>query len=863
MKAGKSFHRILKVLTALMLVIHFLGGALIVNAAGGTEAPTSVRGQLIVLWGDAIGNATDMRYYLRTEDSRMLRVNPTEAQIQALGGAGAANRQWVAATGTWSTGNKEAGIEPSSLTLAGGRQSPNAGLQVSGAQPWVTILCKFSDMPDEPGSLPYFQGMYGAAWPGLDHYWRELSNNEIELTGSAAFGWFTLPNPRVYYNPTDTMGGMDLYALAADCTAAADASVDFAQYAGINMMFNADLDGYAWGGSLNLLLDGVDKIWMTTWLPPWGYTDLAVTSHEMGHGFGLPHSFGPWGGPYDNVWDVMSGWWSNCDISRDDTYGCLGQHTISYHKDMLGWVATERKFLAPDSGDMAPGESSSATITLEQLALPQTENYLLAQIPVDDGLGSFYTLEARRKTGYDVKLPGEGVVIHKVTYGTATVLDADDNGDTSDDGTIWTVGETFTDIQSGLVMTVDSETSSGYTVTITVSGPDPNAPPVTFDKRNPNDGSELWWYPSNPVITSVLAWGPSRGAESYEYCLDMVDNDACDTQWLPGPAEGYVELIDSYVPGVYSWQVRSTNLNGTTHADDGDWWNFQIVLAPSFPLEPGLPLSPDSPKIDTRQPTFLWTEVLGATQYFLEVVPGDECKTFSEKVIEVSLSGTSFTPAEPLNDNARYCWRIKTKYAAYESPYSAVYQFTIGNPTTFADVPIEHWAWQYIESLYNAGITGGCSTDPLNFCPDQSVTRAQAAVFLLVAEHGSGYTPPAASGIFNDVPANNGFAPWIEQFFNEGITGGCGNGNYCPNSPVTREQMAVFLMVAKYGSGYTPPAATGVFNDVPADYPFAPWIEALAAEGITGGCGGGNFCPKGTVTRAQMAVFLVTAFNLP
>jgi predicted outer membrane repeat protein len=180
---------------------------------------------------------------------------------------------------------------------------------------------------------------------------------------------------------------------------------------------------------------------------------------------------------------------------------------------------------------------------------------------------------------------------------------------------------------------------------------------------------------------------------------------------------------------------------------------------------------------------------------------------------------------------------------------------------TFQDIPTNYWAWNFIERLYINGITGGCGGG--NYCPNSTVTRAQMAVFLLVAEHGSGYTPSPASGIFYEVPASNGFAKWIEQLSAEGITGGCGNGNYCPNTPVTREQMAVFLLVAEHGTGYTPPAATGVFADVPADNPIAKWVEALAAEGITGGCGGGKFCPKGTVTRAQMAVFLVAAFNLP
>jgi hypothetical protein len=97
----------------------------------------------------------------------------------------------------------------------------------------------------------------------------------------------------------------------------------------------------------------------------------------------------------------------------------------------------------------------------------------------------------------------------------------------------------------------------------------------------------------------------------------------------------------------------------------------------------------------------------------------------------------------------------------------------------------------------------------------------------------------------------------------EGITAGCGGGNYCPEGNVTRAQMAVFLLKSKHGAAYVPPPATGLFPDVPVGYWARNWIEQLAVEGITGGCGGGNYCPEDNVTRAQMAVFLVRTFNLP
>jgi hypothetical protein len=180
----------------------------------------------------------------------------------------------------------------------------------------------------------------------------------------------------------------------------------------------------------------------------------------------------------------------------------------------------------------------------------------------------------------------------------------------------------------------------------------------------------------------------------------------------------------------------------------------------------------------------------------------------------------------------------------------------------FLDVSGAHAFHGFIESIFRGGLTAGCGAG--SFCPTLSVTRGQMAVFLLKGEHGPAYAPPPATGAaFADVPASHPFARWIERLAAEGITSGCGGGNFCPADAVTRGQMAVFLLRVKNGSAYMPPPALGLFADVPVSHPFAAWIEQLADEGITSGCGGGNYCPADANTRGQMAVFLTKTFELP
>lgn len=172
----------------------------------------------------------------------------------------------------------------------------------------------------------------------------------------------------------------------------------------------------------------------------------------------------------------------------------------------------------------------------------------------------------------------------------------------------------------------------------------------------------------------------------------------------------------------------------------------------------------------------------------------------------------------------------------------------------FDDVPATHVFSADVEWLASEGITKGCNP-PFNtvYCPDASVTRGQMAAFLVRALD----LPAGTPGVFTD-DDRSVFEANIEALAESGITKGCNppvNDHYCPNSYVTRGQMAAFLVRAL---GYTAGAGSDQFADDDGSI-FEADIERLAEAGVTKGCNppvNDHYCPNEYVTRGQMAAFL-------
>ena len=139
-----------------------------------------------------------------------------------------------------------------------------------------------------------------------------------------------------------------------------------------------------------------------------------------------------------------------------------------------------------------------------------------------------------------------------------------------------------------------------------------------------------------------------------------------------------------------------------------------------------------------------------------------------------------FCPGEPILRWVIAVWLIRVLDAAPAE----------GADTRFSDVDAGEWWAPYLETLADLGVTAGCATGPLRFCPHESVTRAQMASFLVRAFD----LDEAPTAGFVDTAGNTHEAN-IDALAGGRVTAGCATGplRYCPAKAVTRAQMATFL----------------------------------------------------------------------
>ena len=357
------------------------------------------------------------------------------------------------------------------------------------------------------------------------------------------------------------------------------------------------------------------------------------------------------------------------------------------------------------------------------------------------------------------------------------------------------------------------------------------------------------YYPGDSVVDTVAFSAMNFGA-----CPDYASGDMWDT--FDEIYEPYLERFREMAPGkpIILAQIGSVEVgpDGVDHDRKNDWLRDTFTKLAAYPGVKGiiyLNVVKAEPTISNCRPVD-WRifDKHGSVAYdgFLEAVRNPQFAYWAPDSKEM----------KEITFNRR------------EGYYEDVW------PSHPLVGMVDPWEYEWVKALLDSGVAVGCWMESFPvlgtevafeyFCPKREVTRAEMAIFIELAMHGRGYWPPASTGMFEDVPSDHWAAGWIEQMVRDDLSSGCSETYFCPDELVSRAQMAVILGKAKYWplEPETPAATGALFEDVRPGHWAAGWIEELAGSGVTAGCKTGKFCPEEAVSRSELAVFMVKAFNI-
>lgn len=385
---------------------------------------------------------------------------------------------------------------------------------VSGAHPYLNVLIKFADTAGiTPHPRAFYEKLLSNDSGGLDDYFRQISYGNVNLAGSQTLDWMVLPKPQAAYRSM-MKPSYWTYSFMAEVLQRVDKQIDLTRFSGVNFFVNVTDDMTASQWTFWFELARGPRAFPVTMINPQA-ANARVVAHEMLHNWGFDHSIyvtADSSKPEAEPWDPMGTGGPN-DIPTD---------VNGYHKYRAGWLERTRIYSA------APG--SDQTIRIERLHAPISKtDPLLAIIPRSGAFGEGYTVEARRQIGYDMGIPADGVVIHKMdesAFNPAAAPPIFEGASqcvrtppAEGEKPLWSPGQTFTDAQAGVHITILKGDQSGYTVriqvdraqTVTSSG-------IVTNARDEGAGS----------LRDALSWAQHHPGTKVRFAIPRTDSNFKD-----------------------------------------------------------------------------------------------------------------------------------------------------------------------------------------------------------------------------------------------------------------------------------------------------------------------------------------------
>lgn len=436
-----------------------------------STSSVSLTGKLRVLQADTRNGATSTHYSLELANATMIALDFSNPPARTY------NNRLVIVTGTLTVEGDMRRMQVESIGPTRGTLAQTTSAAVTGPQPTLVILVKYSNIATEPHTNAYFvSDIFSPTTPSLNLYYQENSFNLITGITGTVVGWYTLPHTYGYYNSCpDGAADYPCYEYLRNDAVNSVSGVSWASYTRIIFVVNSNLGcscAFAFVGQVVYQqTPGGSFYYSESFIPDdgWGATaghGFGIIAHEYGHGLGLWHS----GDHYNSLWDVMSG----------GTYASTGPvHTIGYQKIAMGWVVGT-SIQTVSSGSYAVNaivnqlETSPPPSGVQVIKVMTAVSYI------------YYTVEVREHVGYDQGLPSPiGVIIHYVddslddwmakpvmppsgtvcTYPSCNSVSA-----------AWQNGQTFIDSARSIKIVIKSPTATSFTVDI---NPPPTVP-VTF-----------------------------------------------------------------------------------------------------------------------------------------------------------------------------------------------------------------------------------------------------------------------------------------------------------------------------------------------------------------------------------------------